>query len=133
MRRSLNRKTGEIYPAGKGEALTWRIFCKKHRWYISVSLEVTSVPVQSKPVQYGCIGVDLNPGVVGWAYVDYNGNLIEYGQFKTHLHSRTSGQIEAELAWIAAELVKIASKYACPIVAAGTPSIVVSAFLLIGE
>ncbi|MEO1376256.1 MAG: IS200/IS605 family accessory protein TnpB-related protein [Cyanobacteria bacterium J06635_10] len=116
MRRSLNRKTGEIYPAGKGEALTWRIYNKNNRWYISVSLEVTSVPLQSKPVQYGCIGVDLNPSVIGWAYVDYNGNLIESGQFKTNLHSRTSGQIKASLACIAAQLVEIANKYACPIV-----------------
>ncbi len=116
MRRSLNRKTGEIYPPGKGEALTWRIYYKKNRWYICVSLEVTSIPIQSKPVQYGCIGVDLNPGVVGWAYVDYNGNGRYFGQFKTNLHSRTSGQIEASLAYIAAQLVEIANKYACPIV-----------------
>ena len=116
MRRSLNRKTGEIYPPGKGEPLTWRIYYRKNRWYICVSLEVTSIPLQSEPVQYGCIGVDLNPGVVGWAYVDYNGNLIDSGQFKTNLHSRTSGQIKASLAWIAAQLVEIANKYACPIV-----------------
>ncbi|MEM6403885.1 MAG: IS200/IS605 family accessory protein TnpB-related protein [Cyanobacteria bacterium P01_D01_bin.116] len=116
MRRNLNRNTREVYPAGKGEALTWRIYNKKNRWYISVSVEVTPIPLQSKPVQYGCIGVDLNPGVIGWSYVDYNGNLIESGQFKTNLHSRTSGQIEAQLAWIAAKLVEIATKYSCPIV-----------------
>lgn len=116
MHRSLNRNTGEIYPAGKGEALTWRIYNKNNRWYISVSVEVTSVSIQSKPVQYGCIGVDLNPGVVGWAYVDYNGNFIEAGQFNTNLHSRASGQIEAELEYIATKLVEIAEKYACPIV-----------------
>jgi IS605 OrfB family transposase len=116
MRRSLNRKTGEKYPPGKGEALTWRIYYKNNRWYICVSLEVTSIPIQSKAVEYGCIGVDLNPGVVGWAYVDYNGNLINSGQFKTNLHSRTSGQIKASLAYIAAELVTRANKYACPIV-----------------
>lgn len=70
MRRNLNRNTREVYPPGKGEALTWRIYNKKNRWYISVSVEVTPIPLQSKPVQYGCIGVDLNPGVIGWSYVD---------------------------------------------------------------
>lgn len=116
MRRSINSKTGEIYRPGKGEALTWRIYRKNHRWYISFTVDVTSVPTQSKPARYGCIGVDINPGVVGWCYVDTNGNAIEWGQFKTNLHSRTSGQVEASLVFVSARLVEIASKYACPIV-----------------
>jgi len=62
MRRSVNRKTGDTIPAGKGESLTWRLYYKNYPWDIAVSVEVTEVPIQTKPVKYGCIGVDLNPG-----------------------------------------------------------------------
>ncbi|MDJ0736986.1 MAG: IS200/IS605 family accessory protein TnpB-related protein [Nostocaceae cyanobacterium] len=116
MRRSINRNNGNVIPAGKGESLTWRLFYKNNRWYIAVSVEVTEVPIQSKPIRYGCLGVDLNPGVIGWCYVDYNGNPVAYGQIKLSLHSRRSGQIEAELADAIKQLILITQLYGCAIV-----------------
>lgn len=116
MRRAINRNNGDIIPAGKGESLTWRIFFKNNRWYLAVSVEVTSVPVQSKPVRYGCLGVDLNPGVIGWCYADLNGNPVAWGQIKLDLHSKRSGQVEAQLADAIRELVFIAQLYGCAIV-----------------
>ncbi|MDJ0798633.1 MAG: IS200/IS605 family accessory protein TnpB-related protein [Calothrix sp. MO_167.B12] len=116
LRRGVNFKTGEIYAPGKGESLTWRLFFKNNRWYISVSVEVTDVPIQSKPVGYGCIGVDFNPGVIGWCYTDYAGNPYAWGQFKVNLHSRRSGQVEASLAEVIKALLDLADKYCCPIV-----------------
>ncbi|AFY57215.1 transposase, IS605 OrfB family, central region [Rivularia sp. PCC 7116] len=116
MRRSVNRKNLETIPAGKGESLSWRIFFKNNRWYIAVSIEVTEVPLQSKPVRYGCIGVDLNPGVVGWCYVDFNGNPVAKGQIKLNLHSRRSGQVKAELSDAIKQLILLAQLYGCAIV-----------------
>ena len=116
MRRSVKSTTGEVIPAGKGEALMWRLFYKNNRWYISVSVEVTEAPIQSKPLRYGCLGVDLNPGVIGWCYADYNGNPVQYGQIKLDLHSKRSGQVEAILADAIRQLVFIAELYGCAIV-----------------
>lgn len=116
MRRAVNKKTLDTIPVGKGEALTWRFYYKNHRWYIAVSVEVTEVPLQSKPVRYGCIGVDLNPGVIGWCYVDYNGNPVAKGQIKLNLHSRRSGQVEAELSDAIKRLILLAQLYGCAIV-----------------
>ncbi|MEM7555371.1 MAG: IS200/IS605 family accessory protein TnpB-related protein [Cyanobacteria bacterium P01_A01_bin.84] len=116
MRRAVNKKTLETIPAGKGESLTWRLFYKNNRWYIAVSVEVTEVPIQSKPVRYGCIGIDLNPGVIGWCYVDFNGNPVEAGQIKLNLHSRRSGQVEAELSDAIKQLILLSQLYGCAIV-----------------
>ncbi|MEA5596278.1 IS200/IS605 family accessory protein TnpB-related protein [Rivularia sp. UHCC 0363] len=116
MKRGVNRNTGDIIPYGKGEALTWRFFYKNNRWYISVTVEVSDTPIQSKPVRYGCIGVDFNPGVIGWCYSDYNGNPVKWGQFKVNLHSRRSGQVEAQLADVIKELLDLADNNCCPIV-----------------
>ncbi|MDJ0617488.1 MAG: IS200/IS605 family accessory protein TnpB-related protein [Calothrix sp. MO_192.B10] len=115
-RRAVNKNTGAIIPTGKGESLTWRLFYKNNRWYIAVTVEVTDVPIQSRPVGYGCIGVDFNPGVIGWCYTDYNGNPAVWGQFKVNLHSRRSAQVEAELADIVKALLDLADKYCCPII-----------------
>ncbi|WP_414620891.1 IS200/IS605 family accessory protein TnpB-related protein [Calothrix sp. CCY 0018] len=116
MRRAVNKKSLETIPASKGESLTWRLFYKNNRWYIAVSVEVTEVPIQSKPVRYGCIGVDLNPGVIGWCYVDYNGNPVAKGQYELNLHSRRSGQVEAELSDRIKRLILLAQLYGCAIV-----------------
>ncbi|WP_052330814.1 hypothetical protein [Rivularia sp. PCC 7116] len=116
MRRSENSKNLEVIPAGKGESLSWRIFFKNNRWYIAVCVEVTEVLLQSKPVRYGCIGVDFNPGVIGWCYVDFNGNTVAKGQIKLNLHSRRSGQVKAELSDAIKRLILLAELYGCAIV-----------------
>ena len=120
LRRAIKNKqdgTTEVIPSGKGEALTFRIYKRENRWYISLSVDVTLTPRQSLPVRYGCIGVDFNPGVIGWAYVDTDGNIRDKGQFRVNLHSRRSGQITATLSGVAARLSEIAQKYDCPIAA----------------
>lgn len=115
-RRAVNSKSGKVIKATQGEALTWRIYQKNDRWYIAVTCNVSEVPRQSISSRYGCLGIDFNPGVIGWCVVDFNGNPIDKGQFKVNVHSRRSGQVEAELANVCAQLVKIAERYACPIV-----------------
>ena len=116
MKRAVNRNTGDVIPRGKGEALTWRFFNRNNRWYISVTVEVSDTPIQSKSVRYGCIGVDFNPSLIGWCYSDYNGNPVKWGQFKVNLHSRRSGQVEAELADVIKKLLDLADNNCCPIV-----------------
>lgn len=99
------------------EAITFRFYCRDFVWYIAVSVDVPDVTTQSqKRWKSGCIGVDLNPSVIGWAYVDHDGNLKAQGKFPLNLHSLTSNQSEAVLSDIAAKLVQIAEIYSVPIV-----------------
>lgn len=100
-----------------GQAVTFRFYCRDFIWYVAVSVDVTEVPTQSKTRwENGCIGVDLNPGMIGWTYVDANGNLKAKGQFKLNLHSKKSTQTEAILPDIAVQLVLVAESFECPIV-----------------
>lgn len=117
LRRGLT-SSGNVLKASQGEALTWRIFQNQSngKWYIAVTLEVTDVPLQSNWVGNGALGVDLNPGVVGICVTDANGNPIYREQFKCKLHSRTQGQIKAELSDIVVKISAIAEKYNVPIV-----------------
>lgn len=99
------------------QALTFRFYCRNFIWYIAVTVDVPEVPTQSHSRWVaGCIGVDLNPGVIGWTKVDKNGNLEASGQIPLNLHSKSSNQSEAILSDIAAQLVLIAESYQCPIV-----------------
>jgi len=97
-------------------ALSYRIYCKDFRWFIACSTDVPESNRQSLPRQYGCLGVDINPGVIGWTYVDQDGNLKHHGQFKLNLHSRRSGQIAATLHDVTKQLVTLAQTLRCPIV-----------------
>ena len=98
-----------------GQALTYRFYYKDFSWYCAVSTDVPEVPTQSK-FGNGAIGIDLNPSVIGWTYVDAEGNLKDSAQFKINLHSRNTGQVEATLADIAAQIVLLAETYECPVV-----------------
>lgn len=97
-------------------ALSYRIYCKDFRWFIACSVNVPLPDRQTLPRQCGCLGLDINPGVIGWTYVDGDGNLKHHGQFKLNLHSRRSGQIEATLHDISRQLVTLAERFCCPIV-----------------
>lgn len=96
-------------------ALSYRVYCKDFRWFIACSTDVPQADRVSLPRQYGCLGLDINPGVIGWTYVDADGNLKHHGQFKLNLHSRRSGQIEATLHDVTRQIVNLAQAFRCPI------------------
>ena len=97
-------------------ALSYRVYSKDFRWFIACSTDVPLPNLTSLPRRYGCLGIDINPSVLGWTYVDADGNLKKHGQIELNLHSRSSGQIEATLHDAARQLVTIAQGFACPIV-----------------
>lgn len=98
-----------------GQALTYRFYYKDFSWYCAISTDVPEIPTQSK-FGNGAIGVDLNPSLIGWTYIDAEGNLKNSGQFKINLHSRNTRQVEATLADIATQMVLLAETYECPVV-----------------
>ena len=97
-------------------ALSYRVYCQDFRWFISCSTDIPLPNLISLSRHYGCLGIDINPGVLGWTYVDQDGNLKQHGQIKLNLHSRSSGQIEATLHDATKQLVTLAMSFACPIV-----------------
>jgi hypothetical protein len=72
-RRRVNRLPAE-------GAKTWHFYRKDGRWCVAVQFPPKPVKQVSRPIHYGCIGIDLNPGSIGWAYIDPEGNLIHHGQ-----------------------------------------------------
>lgn len=102
------------YALNKPQALTYRFVRKNEQWYIFCTTDRTEVPYQSHR-RNGMIGVDLNPGVVGWACCDVEGNLKAKGQFRVNLQDRSTNQTKAALGQICVQLVTLAEKFECPI------------------
>lgn len=102
------------YALAKPKALTYRFVRKNEQWYIFCTTDRLEIPYQSHR-RNGMIGVDLNPGVVGWAYCDAEGNLKAKGQFKANLQDRSTNQTKATLGEICAQLVTLAETFRCPI------------------
>ena len=96
-------------------AKTWHFYLKDGLW--KAGLQFTPAPVAkvSNSLAYGCIGIDLNPSSVDWAYVDWDGNLKQHGKFKLQ-QGLPKGKMKAQLAKISLELAYLATKYKCPIV-----------------
>lgn len=96
-------------------AKTWHFYIKDGKW--KTALQFTPAPVRriSKSINLGCIGIDLNPGSIDWAYVDDEGNLKERGQITTE-QGLFTGKQQAQIVKVCLELAQIATKYQCPIV-----------------
>lgn len=73
---NFNRNINRLPDTG---AKTWHFYRKDGRWVVAVQFTAATVAKISRPIQYGCIGIDLNPGSIGWAYVDFQGNLKAQG------------------------------------------------------
>ncbi|MCC5640260.1 hypothetical protein LC593_31395 [Nostoc sp. CHAB 5844] len=93
----------------------WHFFRKHNKW--NAAVQFTSIPVNrvSRHSAYGCIGIDMNPSSIGWAYVDNDGNLKAHGQIPM-LMGLPSGKQQAQIVHACLQLVKLAQKYACPVV-----------------
>jgi IS605 OrfB family transposase len=96
--------------------MTYRFYYKDFRWFMAVSFELPAPSRVTKSRHYGCIGIDLNPDSIGWAYVDCQGNLKASGQIALHLSGKRKGQVKAIIGDAVKELTILADTYACPIV-----------------
>ena len=97
-------------------ALTYRIHAKNLRWFIACSTEVPDPEKTSYSRHYGCIGIDINPNVIGVARVDRDGNLREKEQIKFNLHSKSTNQQLAILHNVCHKIVDLCLKNKCPLV-----------------
>ncbi|RUT08127.1 hypothetical protein DSM106972_012950 [Dulcicalothrix desertica PCC 7102] len=96
-------------------AKTWHFYRKNNRWIVAVQFTPKPVPKVSRAIQYGAIGIDINPGSIGWAYVDNCGNLKEFGTIplQSGLGKNFNSQ---QLVNASLELATLATKYACPVI-----------------
>jgi IS605 OrfB family transposase len=96
-------------------AKTWHFYRKDYRWVVAVQFTPAPVERKSLPIQYGCIGIDLNPGSIGYALVDMEGNLQASGTIPLQFGLST-GQQDAQIVDACLQLAVLASCFACPIV-----------------
>lgn len=96
-------------------AKTWHFYKKDNRWVIAVQFTPSPVTKVSRPLQYGAIGLDLNPTSVGWAYVDFQGNLKASGKIPLQPDLPKGKQI-AQLVDVSLQIAILAETFGCPVV-----------------
>ncbi|GET37668.1 hypothetical protein [Microseira wollei] len=94
---------------------TWHFYRKNGKWNAAVKFNPTRVKRVSRHSAYGCIGIDMNPGSIGWAYVDCDGNLKAHGQIPLQM-GLPSGKQDAQIVDACLQLAALADTFVCPIV-----------------
>ncbi|GAX45198.1 hypothetical protein NIES4075_62190 [Tolypothrix sp. NIES-4075] len=94
---------------------TWHFFYKNGRWVAAVQFTPKAVKQQSQTVSYGCIGIDMNPGSIGWAYVDNEGNLKATGQIPLQM-GLPSGKQDATIVDAILQLASLGISFECPVI-----------------
>ena len=88
---------------------------KKGKWVVAITCLVNFV-ITSNDKSNGCIGLDINPGSVGWCATNNHGNPIARGKINLDLHSCSTEQTEARLADAVTEITARALASKKPIV-----------------
>lgn len=110
-----DRKINRLPEPGNVTSKTWHIFRKDGSWKVAVQFTPLAVKRQSKHRSYGCTGIDINPGSIGWAYVDRDGNLKAKGQIQLEM-GLPSGKQQAQIVKACLELASLAISFQCPVV-----------------
>jgi IS605 OrfB family transposase len=97
-------------------ALTY-VFSKnqKGKWVVAITCLV-NFSITSNDKSMGCIGLDINPGSIGWCATNRHGNPVAWGKVNFNLHSCSTEQTEARLAGAITELTSRALATKKPIV-----------------
>jgi IS605 OrfB family transposase len=95
-------------------AKTWHFYRKDSKWCVAVQFTPARVDRVSSHYRYGCIGIDMNPGSIGWSYLDGDGNLKAHGHIPL-LMGLPKGQQDAQIVDACLQLAALATTYACPV------------------
>ncbi|EDX74278.1 hypothetical protein MC7420_3802 [Coleofasciculus chthonoplastes PCC 7420] len=108
---SFSRQINRLPNSG---AKTWHFYRKENRWVVAVQFTPAAVEKVSREIQYGALGIDLNPSSIGWAYVDGQGNLKAQGTipFQTGL---PKGKQDAQLVDVCLKLSVLARDFKIPV------------------
>jgi IS605 OrfB family transposase len=96
-------------------AKTWHFYRQEYRWVAAVQFTPSPVNQVSRSVEFGCIGIDLNPGSIGWAYVDLQGNLKQRGQIPLQM-GLPQGKQNAQITDACLAIATLAATFECPVV-----------------
>lgn len=96
-------------------AKTWHFYRKSEKWKAGIAFTPSPVKRVSLHSTYGCIGIDLNPGSVGWAYIDRDGNLKAHGKIPLLMGLPNVLQ-QAQIVDACLQLGILAQTYACTVV-----------------
>jgi IS605 OrfB family transposase len=96
-------------------AKTWHFYRKNGKWVTAVLFTPNPVKQVSREKMYGCIGIDMNPGSIGWVYVDPEGNLKAKGQIPLQMGLPNSKQ-QAQIVDACLPLAVKATEFECPVV-----------------
>lgn len=96
-------------------AKTWHFYRKHGKWCVAVQFTPSPVKRVSRHSRYGCIGIDMNPGSIGWAYVDRDGNLKKHGKIPLQM-GLPSGKQDAQIVDACLQLATLATTYSCSVV-----------------
>ncbi|KYC39260.1 hypothetical protein WA1_31455 [Scytonema hofmannii PCC 7110] len=88
---------------------------KKGKWVVAITCLV-DFSITSHDKYAGCIGLDINPGSIGWCATNRHGNPVAWGKVNLDLHSCSTEQTEARLADAITELTSRALATKKPIV-----------------
>ncbi len=96
-------------------AKSYQFYRKNNRWVVAVKFTPAEVTRQSKPIEYGCIGIDMNPGSIGWSYIDTEGNLKHHDKISLQM-GLPSGMQKGQIVDACLQLAALAITFQCPIV-----------------
>jgi IS605 OrfB family transposase len=96
-------------------AKTWHFYRKNGKWVAAVQFTLNPVKQVSRERIYGCIGIDMNPGSIGWVYVDSEGNLKAKGQIPLQM-GLPNGKQQAQIVDACLQLAAKATEFECPVV-----------------
>ncbi len=96
-------------------AKTWHFYKKDNRWVAAIQFTPAKVERACFPLEYGAIGIDLNPTSIGWAYVDYQGNLSASGTIPLQ-PDLPNGRQQGQLVDVCLQIAVLTSTFSCPVV-----------------
>ncbi|GAA6624308.1 IS200/IS605 family accessory protein TnpB-related protein [Scytonema sp. NUACC26] len=88
---------------------------QKGKWVVAITCLV-NFSITSHDKTCGCIGLDINPGTIGWCATNRHGNPVAWGKVNLDLHSCSTEQTEARLATAITEITARARATKKPIV-----------------
>lgn len=96
-------------------AKTWHFYRQEYRWVVAVQFTPSPVSPVSKSIEFGCMGIDLNPGSIGYALVDLQGNLRQRGQIPLQM-GLPRGKQNAQITDACLAIATLAANFECPVV-----------------
>ena len=112
-----NRRNALLYALETNQPITVQVYRREHKqdqWYIHLTTYVQSVPTISSK-KNGCLGIDFNANSIDWAQIKPDGNIADSGTIPFKFQGLSTGQRQAQIRDAVSKVIKIASKYCCPI------------------